>query len=98
VFFRQNFSRARSARLRARDAPDHIADVIGDQNRAVGTERCQQETHAPQQIVKLFDYLVSAGEQRWRDSEAKGLGDIEVDDQLKLCRLLGWQIGRIRTL
>jgi len=32
------------------------------------------------------------------DSEAKGLGGIEVDDQLKLCRLLRWQIGRIRTL
>src|ERR1700749_703629 len=68
----------------------------------LATTRCppsvQQETHAPQQIVKLFDYHVSAGEQRWRDSEAKGLGGIEVDDQLKLCRLLGWQIGRVRTL
>jgi hypothetical protein len=30
---------------------------------------CQYRTHAPQQTVFLFDYLVGAGEQRLRDAE-----------------------------
>src|SRR5215469_695171 len=46
----------------------------------------------------LFDDLVGAAEQRVWDGEAERLGGLEVDDELELCRLLDWQIGRLRTL
>jgi hypothetical protein len=29
------------------------------------SDKCQQETHAPQQFNRLLDHLVGAGEQRW---------------------------------
>ena len=44
----------------------------------------------------LFDHLVGTGEQRWRHGYAEGLGCLEVDDQLELCRLFYRQIGRFR--
>src|SRR5262252_3073330 len=46
----------------------------------------------------LFDDLVGVAEQRVWDGEAERLGGLEVDDELELCRLLDWQIGRLRTL
>src|SRR5262249_42371750 len=43
-----------------------------------------------------FDHLVGAGEQRWRQLEAKRLGGFEVDDQLELGRLLDRDVARLR--
>src|SRR5450759_1584790 len=44
----------------------------------------------------LFDHLIGAGEQCWRQIEAKGLCGPRIDDQIKLGWLLDWKIGRLR--
>jgi hypothetical protein len=46
----------------------------------------------------LFNHLVGAGEQRWRDVEAKRFGGLEVDDQLVLHRRLHRQVGGLLAL
>jgi len=49
-------------------------------------------------VIRLFDDLLGAGEDRWRDRQAERLGGIEIDHQLEGRRLLDRQIGRLRAL
>jgi hypothetical protein len=44
-------------------------------------------------LARLFDLLVGAQQDRFWDREAQRLRSFEVDDQLKLNRILDWQIG-----
>src|SRR6516225_11529505 len=46
----------------------------------------------------LFDHLVGAGEQRWRDVEAKRFGGLEVDHKLVPGRVLHREVTRLLTL
>src|SRR5262245_62010395 len=46
---------------------------------------------------RLLDHAIRAQQQRGRDSSAKRLGGLEVDDQLKLNRLLNWKVTRLRA-
>jgi hypothetical protein len=36
----------------------------------------QKRTHAPQQIISLFDYVVGQRQQSWRNFEAEHLGSL----------------------
>ena len=47
---------------------------------------------------RLFDDLVGAGEDRWRDRQAERFGGYEIDDQLECRRLLDRKIGRLGAL
>ena len=44
------------------------------------SERCQQETHALQQLWTSFDHRVGTAEQRERDCDAEGAGAFQVYD------------------
>ena len=45
-----------------------------------------------------FDHLVGEREQRRRDGEAKGLGGLEIDDEIELGRLLDRDIAGLRAV
>jgi hypothetical protein len=54
---------------------------------------CQQQTHAVQQTVPLFDHPVGAGEEGFGDGQPERLGGLEIDHQLELARLLDGNVG-----
>jgi hypothetical protein len=49
--------------------------------------------HSQCHVTRSFDHLVGAGEQHWRHVEAKRPGGLEIDDEIKLRRLLDGNIG-----
>src|SRR5215470_12935426 len=50
------------------------------------------------QRLGLLDQLVGAREQRRRDRQPERLGDLDVNDQLELSRLLDGEVGGLGTL
>src|SRR5262249_42540576 len=59
---------------------------------------CQKQTYAAQQNPFLFDHLVGAGEQCWRDFDAEHHRCCQVDDKLELARLHDWDVSRLNPL
>jgi hypothetical protein len=43
----------------------------------------------------LLDYLVGAGENRWRHGEAERVRGLEVDDKLEFGRLINRDVARV---
>jgi len=49
-------------------------------------------------VAFLLDHLIGGSQQRFRDSEAEGLGGLEVDDELELGRPNDRQLGRFLAI
>src|SRR5512132_1872047 len=47
--------------------------------------------------LNLFDHIVGAGKQRWRDVQANRLGSLEADHQFEFGRLLDRDIAGLRS-
>jgi hypothetical protein len=56
----------------------------------------QQRTHAPQQTVSLFDYIVGELSELHRHIQAERFGGLEVDHQLELGRGLDGKLAPLR--
>src|SRR5215469_1648504 len=59
---------------------------------------CANSRHKANSVRWLFNHLVGASEERLGDRNAKGVGGLEVDDQLELRRLLDGKVGRLGAL
>jgi hypothetical protein len=56
----------------------------------------QKRTLAASQAI-LFDQIVSASEERWRNGKSEGFGGPEIDSKFIFGRRLHWQISRLLT-
>jgi hypothetical protein len=56
----------------------------------------EQTRHTGVQETASLDYIVGAGEQRWRHAEAERFGSFEIDDEFVLGRCLHRPISKCK--
>ena len=83
----RRFGRSGSMSLLPRQRPCRLS--------AATVAKGRKRTHAPLQIISLFDHLVGGGKQRLRNAQAEGFGGLWVDDEIEFGRLLYGQVGRL---
>jgi hypothetical protein len=82
-------SRRRMSALKSRDRTYHNFDAknaLCVPAKLIG--QCRNGSIANSRHWLLLNHFVGAGKERWWDFEAKRLGCVQIDDQLKLGRLL----------
>ena len=62
------------------------------------SQKCQPETHAPQQTAFLIDHLSGARQQSWGDRQVQSLRRLEIDNQFVVSRRLNRQVSRLLAL
>jgi hypothetical protein len=85
--------------------PSHFVPVLNNVRYASDSDHSRYESeltlwaisrqYALQQNTMLFDHFVGTLQEWLRDGEAECLGSLEVDDELKLRRVLHRQVGRL---
>ena len=56
---------------------------------------CANKRHMQRSKITLLDHLVGEREQPRRNCETERFGDLEIDHELELGRLLDWHVGRL---
>jgi hypothetical protein len=87
-------------RVRKRESAIHARDIVPRSLLRRGCRRKTQPQVTPYNLKDsaLLDHLVGQTEQRQRDSDAEGLGSLNVNDQLEFCCLLNRQISGVLAL
>src|SRR5262245_51444164 len=72
---------------------------LGDrQERSVPISVASRCSKVRVQKLNLLDHVGGLNEEMRRHVKAECLGGLEIDDEVKLCWLLDWQITRLRAL
>src|SRR5262249_43002493 len=78
----------------------HAVQLSVEHNREVGQRRAGRKlanvkrcNRPDPDIATLFDHLVGDGERAGRCGESESLRRLEVNSEIKPCRLFNWKIG-----
>jgi len=93
--FRRWFTAFEAGRTNHAEELDSSATKLG---RLAGRAFAELKRRAKEPWVILFNYLVGARKQRDGRIKAERLGGLEVDNQLKLCRLHHRRVAQFRSL
>src|SRR3974390_1063556 len=81
------------SRLRARSLASGQCPLGSESDRIIASPRNDARGHR-RTLPTSFNYLVGAGDHRFREWETKHFCGPEVENQIDFCRLLDWHVRR----